>query len=734
SRNNPVCKPGPTCCAESGEEKLPILAQQMLSALLTNVSRSLVEDLKIAKDDIQHMVTNTVTTAEKGTVSLLQQYFPDHGPACEAATKQLFAEVLRELSVSSSAPLSTDALSAAVGNFFDDVFPIVYYKIDASRELSPGYRECLRRERRQLAPFGAIPDLQAKVVAEAAVAIRALAAAVDVLLEAVVAASAGTGKGRGCEVAVARLTSCQVCAGFEPWSGQNKACGDFCMNVFRGCLAPWTALESSWIRVADGFASFAEAASSSERASAFSTSDALFASSSSALADSSSSAAVSTALAKSRQAEEMDKEVRAARIDPQAALKDFDLKVAKALHLAIQQGLVLGEQVSAKCGKGQSKKRRRRRAEVWTAAGDSPVLPIIREKRLAGENRLVDRLETLATMLSKRRAFFSTLGDEVCDELAVRKSDDNCWNGVEIGRYTSPVVDIGPIAQKSNPEFDSSLPSPAEDVVANLSARMDKAANEISRSRYLKLSLSSSSTSLQTADARAFRSGPSSLPLSSSLLDQDAVSLAADARGGSGSGRLDAAGADGDPFHQLGPGVDDEDRYAWTDGDQGSGSGHPEEGGDPAERRRPQWRRASRKNTQQDDVAKKLRYEDQILIPESWDISSLENDIKKMEIQTEEVLSRVKEDKSTTSLVCEDSEEEVAIWEKRRAEHLASVKEMASVFGLVFLFTCFVFGLHLWLMPGDLRQRSIALRKLDSVAEALGRLKHGFLRMLWLEN
>ncbi|CAG0925404.1 unnamed protein product [Notodromas monacha] len=132
--------------------------------------------------------------------------------------------------------------------------------------------------------------------------------------------------------------------------------------------------------------------------------------------------------------------------------------------------------------------------------------------------------------------------------------------------------------------------------------------------------------------------------------------------------------------------------------------------------------------------AKKLRYEDQILIPESWDISSLENDIKKMEIQTEEVLSRVKEDKSTTSLVCEDSEEEVAIWEKRRAEHLASVKEMASVFALVFLFTCFVFGLHLWLMPGDLRQRSIALRKLDSVAEALGRLKHGFLRMLWLEN
>jgi hypothetical protein len=111
------------------------------------------------------LVSETVTTAEKATNGLLNQYYSDHSEAIESATRRLFSDLRRELSsaTSSSSEASANALEAAVETFFDDVFPFVYVKMDSGRNLTQAYSDCLRRERRDLRPFGSVPAVQAQV-------------------------------------------------------------------------------------------------------------------------------------------------------------------------------------------------------------------------------------------------------------------------------------------------------------------------------------------------------------------------------------------------------------------------------------------------------------------------------------------------------------------------------------------------------------------------------------------
>lgn len=103
-------------------------------------------------------------------------------------------------------------------------------------------------------------------------------------------------------------------------------------------MASWTELEPAWTRLIDAFTSFVTVASNSDKN--FGPFSQLHDASFSGKSGDGGSNIDEPGGAK------VEEELRSARVDPQAALQNFDLKVAKAVHTAMQQGLVMQEQVT----------------------------------------------------------------------------------------------------------------------------------------------------------------------------------------------------------------------------------------------------------------------------------------------------------------------------------------------------------------------------------------------------
>lgn len=140
------------------------------------------------------------------------------------------------------------SVEAAVNQFFNNLFPLVYTRlinpgIDGSLMDDSEMGDCLRMIRQDVNPFGPHPADMAQELAEALGAGRQLGLALDEGME-VMNATKHLGMTRECLKGLVKMVYCSHCSGLT----LIKPCAGYCLNVMRGCLASVSELDQSWRR------------------------------------------------------------------------------------------------------------------------------------------------------------------------------------------------------------------------------------------------------------------------------------------------------------------------------------------------------------------------------------------------------------------------------------------------------------------------------------------------------
>ncbi|XP_043428445.1 glypican-5-like [Prionailurus bengalensis] len=130
-----------------------------------------------------------------------------------------------------------------VNRFFDGLFPLVYNHL-----ISPGvtdssleYSECIRMARRDVSPFGNIPQRVMGQMGRSLLPSRTFLQALNLGIE-VINTTDHLHFSRECSRAVLRMQYCPHCQGLT----LSKPCMGYCLNVMRGCLAHMAELNPHW--------------------------------------------------------------------------------------------------------------------------------------------------------------------------------------------------------------------------------------------------------------------------------------------------------------------------------------------------------------------------------------------------------------------------------------------------------------------------------------------------------
>lgn len=130
-----------------------------------------------------------------------------------------------------------------VNRFFDSLFPLVYNHLinpgvmDSSLE----YSECIRMARRDIGPFGNIPQRVLGQMGRSLLPSRTFLQALNLGIE-VINTTDHLHFTKECSRALLRMQYCPHCQGLA----LSKPCMGYCLNVLRGCLAHMAELNPHW--------------------------------------------------------------------------------------------------------------------------------------------------------------------------------------------------------------------------------------------------------------------------------------------------------------------------------------------------------------------------------------------------------------------------------------------------------------------------------------------------------
>uniref|UniRef100_G1QA50 Glypican 5 n=1 Tax=Myotis lucifugus TaxID=59463 RepID=G1QA50_MYOLU len=130
-----------------------------------------------------------------------------------------------------------------VNRFFDSLFPLVYNHLinPAVTDSSLEYSECIRMARRDISPFGNIPQRVMGQMGRSLLPSRTFLQALNLGIE-VINTTDHLLFSRECGRALLRMQYCPHCQGLT----LSKPCMGYCLNVVRGCLAHMAELNPHW--------------------------------------------------------------------------------------------------------------------------------------------------------------------------------------------------------------------------------------------------------------------------------------------------------------------------------------------------------------------------------------------------------------------------------------------------------------------------------------------------------
>lgn len=130
-----------------------------------------------------------------------------------------------------------------VNRFFDTLFPVVYNHVinPGLTDISLEYAECLQMARRDIRPFGNIPEKAIGQMGRSLLPSRTFLQALNLGIE-VINTTDHLHFSKDCSRALLRMQYCPHCQGLT----LSKPCMGYCLNVIRGCLANMAEVDLHW--------------------------------------------------------------------------------------------------------------------------------------------------------------------------------------------------------------------------------------------------------------------------------------------------------------------------------------------------------------------------------------------------------------------------------------------------------------------------------------------------------
>ncbi|NXD27483.1 GPC5 protein, partial [Spelaeornis formosus] len=380
----------PTCCTKKMEETYQIAAKQDIQQVLQTSSATLKFLISRNAADFQETFEMLIRLAENYTSTVFCSAYRTMAAEATVHVQEFFTDVGLFLFGSDV------SIEEFVNRFFDTLFPVVYNHV-----ISPGptgvsleYAECLRVVRRDIRPFGSIPQKAIGLMGRSLLPSRTFMQALNLGIE-VINTTDHLHFSKDCSRALLRMQYCPHCQGLM----LTKPCMGYCLNIIRGCLADIAEVDLHWRGYIQSLEELLGALSGSHSI--------------------------------------------------EHVLLNFHSLVHDALGQAQINGPELSEQVNKICGPLVRKPKQSPGCSFDQNKDNQRLTMFFRDS----EETLANRRKEFISHLWLYRAFYSNLADQLCGNELAAADGLPCWNGEDVVRsYTHHVVGSGIKAQAANPE------------------------------------------------------------------------------------------------------------------------------------------------------------------------------------------------------------------------------------------------------------------------------------------
>ncbi|KAI1903080.1 hypothetical protein AGOR_G00023530 [Albula goreensis] len=391
-----VCQPkGLTCCSRKMEERYQIVARQNMESSL-QASSSHLKLLIIQNAALfQEAFEMVLRHGRNATLQMLRDEFPALRGGANGAVGQLFLDISLYI-------LGSDSrVDDMVASFFGRLFPLAYRRLLGVGSGMSVLEDCLRGVWRDAGAFGSYPKLMMTRLSRSLLATRVFLQALNLGIE-VVNTTDHLRPGRDCGRALLRLWYCPHCLGLLA----ARPCRSSCLAVMKGCLGGAAEVQPHWRGYVEGLGSLVGAMRGEQ--------------------------------------------------DMEVVVMQLHSVIRLALHHALANRNHLNTVVKTACA--YSPQRVSRSATIVadhappaTAPRGVQTVPFDLEETLAGRRR-----EFIST-LRGFSAFYSGLGEALCDQEPAVLNDSLCWNGQELTERFLPAspkraVLHGPESKHKAPE------------------------------------------------------------------------------------------------------------------------------------------------------------------------------------------------------------------------------------------------------------------------------------------
>ncbi|XP_076218321.1 glypican-5 isoform X1 [Aptenodytes patagonicus] len=380
----------PTCCTKKMEERYQAAAKQEIQQVLQTSSATLKFLVSRNAAAFQETFEMLIRLAENYTSTLFCNAYRNMAAEATTRVQEFFADV--GLFVFGT-DVSTEEF---VNRFFDTLFPVVYNHVinPGLTDISVEYAECLQMARRDIRPFGNVPQKAIGQLGRSLLPSRTFLQALNLGIE-VINTTDHLHFSKDCSRALLRMQYCPHCQGLT----LSKPCMGYCLNVIRGCLANMAEVDLHW----RGYIQSLEELSSAMTGT----------------------------------------------YDIEHVLLNFHSLVNDAVVQARINGPELSEQVKKVCGPPVRKPTQSPGCSFDQNKDNQGLKMFSRDN----EETLANRRKEFISHLRLYRAFYGGLADQLCGIELAAADGLPCWNGEDVVRsYTHRVVGSGIRAQSANPE------------------------------------------------------------------------------------------------------------------------------------------------------------------------------------------------------------------------------------------------------------------------------------------
>lgn len=371
---------GKQCCSQRMEDRFTVWSKSDFSEAVP----SKIEKLKDVFDEQAKIFDEYFEGVIKKSQQNLDRMFKKIYVNYYLENSKLFMDLFDDLR-DYYAGKTSDDVNSIVDNFFSNLMIRMYKIMNKDSPLSDSYLACVSKEMDNLEPFGDIPaklkQQVRKVLIYAKSFSQALFAGRDVVHSLRIAAVSS----KECEYNLVKLKYCSWCKAMTTI----KPCHKFCTDVYRGCVADLAKVNTEWAKYMR---------------------------------------ALKELLEKQNGPTNIHDVVMRLNLEISFAIMNFQSqdKLKEVKQKALE---------ATECGSPGLTKR---------STEDFFLEENNRERRESESPQRVDSsyLKTLSSDFTKKMRiadnFWSSLPENICNDISVTDRGTDCWNGIGKGSYTSP--------------------------------------------------------------------------------------------------------------------------------------------------------------------------------------------------------------------------------------------------------------------------------------------------------